>query len=249
MTGGCRRLGAAIAVRLAQAGWDLALHAHHDIAPTPKMAAVLAAANARFRVAVADFADLAAAEALLPAVVEQWGRAPDLLVNSASLFGQDRLADTTPAALAEHYAVNCAAPALLTQHFAALAVPARADGERSVINIVDQRIVRPHGDQFAYTLSKMALAGLTEIAARVLAPAIRVNAVAPGLTMPTEDYSPELINRLRTMMPLHRLPSPDDIGDAVLYLAGARSVTGQVLFVDAGARLTQWDGDFTNLDA
>ena len=240
VTGGCRRLGAAIAARLAAAGYALALHGHHDAEPEPGL--VEALIGVEWQGFVADLADPAAAGALFADVARRFGRAPDLLVNSASLFGQDRLADTSAAALAEHHAVNVAAPALLLQAFAA------ADGEeRAVVNILDQRVRKPHGDQLAYTLSKLALAGLTEIAARELAPAIRVNAVAPGLTLATDDYDGEQMTRLAALMPLRRLPIPADIADAVLFLARADGVIGQTLFVDGGAHHLSFERDFMHL--
>ena len=245
VTGGCHRLGARIAARLAAAGWDLALHGHGHAEPEPELARELAAVGAGWTVTAADFSDPGAAAALVGRVAERWGRAPRLLVNGAAIFGQDRLETVTAAELMRHYAVNCASPALLTAAFAAL--DGGEAGERSIVNILDQRIEQPHGDQLAYTLSKLALAGLTRIAARELAPGLRVNAVAPGLTVPTDDYDPALLGQLQSMMPLTRLPAPDEVAEAVLYLAGARSVTGQVLFVDGGARLDSWRGDFLNV--
>jgi NAD(P)-dependent dehydrogenase (short-subunit alcohol dehydrogenase family) len=164
-------------------------------------------------------------------VTAHFGRAPDLLVNSAALFGQDRPETVTSQDLMRHYAVNCAAPVLLTRAFAAAPVkPGRA-----VVNILDQRLANPHGDQLAYTLSKQALAGFTQIAARELAGrGIRVNAVAPGLTLATDDYDGGKMERLAGMMPLGLLPAPGQIGQAVLYLASATAVTGQVIAVDGG---------------
>ena len=241
VTGGCRRLGAAIAARLARAGYALALHGHHDATPEPALAEALAANE--WRGFVADFMDPAAATVLSAAVGEAFGRAPDLLVNSASVFGQDRLESVTAADLAQHHAVNCAAAALLTQAFA----QAAREGPGAIVNILDQRICHPHGDQLAYTLSKLSLAGLTEIAARELAPAIRVNAVAPGLTLATEDYGDEQIARLAAAMPLRRLPAPAEIAEAVLFLATTPGVTGQTLFVDGGAHHVAYRRDFMHL--
>jgi NAD(P)-dependent dehydrogenase (short-subunit alcohol dehydrogenase family) len=241
VTGGCRRLGAAIAARLAKDGWDLALHAGHAAVPEPGLAA--AAAPVEVTCFEADFTDPAAAEALFADVAARCRRSPSLLVNAAATFGQDRLEDVTASSLLDQYAVNCAAPALLTRAFAA----AGGEGDRSIVNILDQRIAAPHGDQIAYTLSKVALAGLTRIAARELAPAVRVNAVAPGLTIPGPEYEAAGLDRLAAMMPLARLPQPAEVADAVAWLAGARATTGQILFVDGGAGLESWKRDFANL--
>ncbi|WP_254604959.1 SDR family oxidoreductase [Sphingomonas bacterium] len=161
------------------------------------------------------------------------------------MFGQDRIETTSAEALGDHFTVNTAAPALLIRDFAALGGPAGED--RSIVNILDQRIVAPHRDQLAYTLSKVAVAALTRIASVSLAPAIRVNGVAPGLTLPTEDYDAAMMQRLARMMPLLRLPSPDEVADAVLFAASAIGLTGQTIFVDAGAHLRAWPCDFMHL--
>lgn len=240
VTGGHRRLGAAIAGRLTQAGWAVAIHGSHDADPEPALAQALA--GTEWRGFVADFAEPGAARALISEVAAAFGRAPDLLVNSAALFGQDRLESVTDADLARHFAINASAPALLTAAFA------EAGGAgRAIVNLLDQRLAQPHGDQLAYTLSKYALAGLTELTARTLAPAIRVNAVAPGLTIVTDDYDGGASERLAGAMPLRRLPTPADVADAVLYLATAPAVTGQVIRVDGGAHQIAWPRDFMHL--
>jgi NAD(P)-dependent dehydrogenase (short-subunit alcohol dehydrogenase family) len=245
VTGGHRRLGARIAMRLAREGYALAIHGRHDADPHRYLAECLAETSATWAGFVADFLVPGAAEGLMPKVIAHFGRAPDLLINGASIFGQDDLASVTADDLARHHAVNASAPVILTQAFAA----AERNGEHapSIVNLLDQRLAQPHGDQLAYTLSKAALEGFTRIAAQTLAPAIRVNAVAPGLTLATYDYSPPQMARLTDMMPLKRLPVPDDVAEAVLYLARAKSVTGQTLFVDGGAHIRSYERDFVHL--
>ncbi len=243
VTGGHRRLGAGLARTLAAAGYDMAIHGSQDAEPEPGLAEAFDAAGVRWVGFAADFTDEKSPARLMADVTEYFGRAPDLLVNSASIFGQDRIADTTHATLMAHYAVNCAAPALLIRAFAA------SGGEgRSIVNILDQRIAQPHGDQIAYSLSKHALAALTRIAARDLAPAIRVNAVAPGLTIVTQDYDAAQTERLAARMPLARLPQAEEVAEAVLFLARATAVTAQTIFVDGGAHMTSFDADFVNLE-
>lgn len=241
VTGGCRRLGAAISARLAGEGYALAIHATRDCAPDAALAAALE--GVAWHGFAADFGDEAAAAGLVDSVADHFGRAPDLLVNNAAAFGDDRLETASYAALLDHYRVNVAAPVLLAKALAARA------GEKAaaIVNILDQRIAHPHGDQLGYTLSKIALAGLTRILASELAPRIRVNAVAPGLTIPTEDYTGEQLGRAAAAMPLARLPDPGEIADAVAWLAAARSVTGQILHVDGGAHMRDFARDFVNL--
>lgn len=238
VTGGCHRVGAAIAGALAEAGWTLALHAREQAEPDPALLARLR--DTEWRGFTADLADSAQVAALIAEVAQAFGTPPALLVNNASVFGQDDIAAMTGDSLAHHFAVNAAAPMILARD-------AAARGARVVINIVDQRIRAPGGDQASYTLSKLALAGATEQFARALAPRTRVNAVAPGVTLPAADFAPGQMERLAPLMPLGRLPAPADIADAVLYLAEANAVTGQTIFVDGGAHLRSWERDFVHL--
>lgn len=234
VTGGTRRLGAAIAARLAADGYTLALHAHDH--PEPE--------GIEGRVFTADLENAREARGLIPRVTEAFGAPPSLLVNSAALFADDSFGSIDPELAVRHYRINALAPALLIEAMAA----ATGEGDRSVVNILDQRIAHPHGDQIGYTLSKCALAGLTQAAARALAPGLRVNAVAPGLTLPTDDYVPGQMERLAKRMPLDRLPKPEEVADAVAYLAGARATTGQVIYVDGGAGGAAFLRDFAVLE-
>jgi NAD(P)-dependent dehydrogenase (short-subunit alcohol dehydrogenase family) len=247
VTGGHRRLGARIACALARGGYALAIHGSHDAVPDADLAACLYEAGLPWQGFVADFSEPDGAENLLTAVVGHFGHAPDLIVNNASMFGADRLDTVTPEDLDIHFAVNASAPALLTKAFARVSRDDPAGHDRAIVNILDQRLSHPHGDQFAYTLSKFALAGLTQASARALAPRVRVNAVAPGLTMVTADYDMEQTRRLGEMMPLARLPEPEEVAAAVLYLARARSTTGQILHVDGGAHMVAYERDFVNM--
>lgn len=245
VTGGCRRIGAAVAARLARLGHDLALHAHSDTEPEPALATVLTETGVRWRVFPADLSEPDAVEALPDRVAAHFGTAPAILINSASRFGQDTPADVAADAMLDHYAVNTVAPAILARR---LAATAGSDKPVTIVNILDQRIAAPHGDQLSYTLSKLALAELTQILARHYAPHVRVNGVAPGLTLPTDDYDAAQMQRLARLMPLDRLAAPEEIADAVAWLVGARSVTGQVLFVDGGAHLCRYARDFMFLE-
>ncbi|MBV2147811.1 SDR family oxidoreductase [Sphingobium sp. AS12] len=244
VTGGHRRLGGIIAGALAKAGHSLAIHGSHDTRLDSHLALTLEEQGTQWEGFVVDFADPENAEELIAQVAARFGRPPDILVNSAAMFGQDRLDSVTADDLMRHYAVNCAAPTMLTKAFAT--VPAGV-GDRCIINILDQRIDHPHGDQLAYTLSKLALSGLTRTSASSLAPQVRVNAVAPGLTIATPDYDPDQMARLEQMMPLARLPQAEQIAEAVLYLVNASAVTGQTLYVDGGAHMRSYDRDFMHL--
>lgn len=241
VTAGFHRLGAAIAARLAEEGWTLALHGRRPEVPDTALAAALALHKTEWHGFVADLADADEVQHLIPAVEVRFGKAPDLLVNNASQFEWDDTSSVTQASLNAHFNVNAGAPVALAT---ALASHVGDDDAAAVVNILDQRIRHPGGDQLSYTISKLALFGATETLARALAPKVRVNAVAPGLVIPTEDYLPRQMEALRAAMPLGRLPEPDDIADAVLWLATAEVVTGQTIFVDGGAALKSFERDF-----
>lgn len=244
VTGGLDRLGGAIAARLAEDGWTLALHCRETCAPSAPLAAAIARTGVRMHVFQADLTDADATAALVGQVSRHFGAPPLCLVNSASIIGEGGWEEVGIGPLLEHHRVNVAAPVLLAQALAA-ALPAGADGR--VVNILDQRIQNPPLDQAAYTASKLALGSLTRVLARAFAPRLTVNAVAPGLTIPGDDYGEDQVARLSGAMPLGRLPQPQDVADAVAFLARAGAVTGQTLFVDGGASLESWPRDFVHM--
>lgn len=244
VTGGWRRIGGAIARKLAAEGWDLALHAHHASSFDAEFKAQLEWLGAVVHPMAGDLDDPAFPPSLLDQVTQVAGRAPELLVNSASLFHDDRADTITSAELEQHFRVNLFAPLLLTRAFA----EALGDKSGSVVNILDQRVMNPVPDQISYTLSKQALHASVRTLARAMAPRVRINGVAPGLILPTADYDAEQWQRLEEIMPLRRLPGADEIADAVHFLATSRSVTGQTIFVDAGANLESYPRDFVYME-
>ncbi len=245
VTGGMHRLGASIAARLAAAGYALALHKHHARDPDPALAAVLAQHGTDWQRFRADLADADEVAGLIPRVCDHFGRTPDLLVNNAAVFAEGGWEALTAADLARMNAVNFHAPVMLTQ---ALVASSPAGSQPAIVNIVDQRVANPVPDQLAYSLSKGALFQATRTLAAAFGLRARVNAVAPGLTIVTDDYTPGQADRLAARMPLGRLPTPSDVADAVLYLANARSTTGQTLFIDGGASLAPLGRDFLFLE-
>lgn len=242
ITGGTARIGAAIALRLADAGYALALHQRADKPLDPELAAALAERGCTPQLFTADLSDTDAVQALVSAVADRCGQPVALLVNNASKFEEGGWQDLTAAALAETLAVNLTAPVLLAQAVVAAGQAARV--VPAVINIVDQRVVNPVPDQVAYSLSKQALWQATRTLALAMAPHARVNAVAPGLTLPTPDYADGQMERVAAAMPLRRLPTPADVADAVAYLALAEATTGVTVFVDGGAHLSPQARDF-----
>jgi pteridine reductase len=141
-----------------------------------------------------------------------------------------------------HFRLNTFAPVLLSQALVKAAVH-----QVAIIQIADQRIANPHPDQISYTLSKQALAASVRTMATAFGAKARVNAVAPGLVIVTDDYTTGQAERLADMMPLGALPDPAGVADAVVYLAAAKHVTGQTIFVDGGAHLKSFERDFLHL--
>ena len=244
VTGGLHRVGAAISARLAREGYALAIHKRSPGEADPVLAEALAETGAVSHRFATDLSDPAAVEALVPAVIERFGRAPDLLVNNAAQFAEGEWADLSAAALAEMMQVNHHAPVMLAR-----ALVAASEGRRpAIVNIVDQRVAHPVPDQIAYSLSKAALWQATATLAVAFGSRARVNAVAPGLTLATGDYSAAQVERLAKRMPLGALPTPAEVADAVAWLARAEAVTGQTIFVDGGAHLAPLGRDFVALD-
>jgi NAD(P)-dependent dehydrogenase (short-subunit alcohol dehydrogenase family) len=232
ITGAGRRIGRAIALALAQDGYTVVLHAHRSRADAEKLASEIVSAGGRASVVLADLTDGEAVRKLVPAAAA-FGPLT-LLVNNASQFDEDEIAGLERARFERTMAVNLTAPVFLAQAFAAQA-PANADA--SIVNIVDQRVLKPTPRFFSYSLSKSALHSATVTLAQALAPKLRVNAVAPGPTLPSARQSAEQFAVQAAAVPLKRGPTPEDIATAVLYLATARSVTGTVIAVDGGQHL------------
>ncbi len=232
ITGAARRIGRAIALALAHDRYAVVLHAKHSRAEAEKLAGEIVSAGGKASVVLADLADPQAVSKLVATAA---AFAPlTLLVNNASEFEEDDIATLERTRFERTLAVNLTAPLFLAQAFAAQA-PAGAD--TSIVNIADQRVLKPTPRFFSYTLSKSALAAATVTLAQALAPKLRVNAVAPGPTLPSPRQSPEQFATQAALVPLKRGPTPEDIAAAVVYLAGARSVTGSVIAVDGGQHL------------
>lgn len=245
VTGGLHRIGAVIAARLARAGYALAIHKRSDGEPDAVLADALAETGTDWASFAADLAIRDQVNALVPAVIAHFGRAPVLLVNNASHFAGGEWQLLKGWDLAEAMQVNHHAPIMLTHAI----VKANAGKTRpAVVNILDQRVINPVPDQVAYSLSKQALYNAITTLTVSFGGAVRINAVAPGLTLPTDDYGEGQMERLAALMPLGALPTPDQVADAVLWLAQAEAVTGQTIFVDGGAHLVKFGRDFVNLE-
>lgn len=231
VTGGARRIGRTIVRALHQAGYAVAIHAQRSVRDAEALRDEIVRAGGRAAVVPADLADHGAVARLIGATVDAIGPL-HLLVNNAASFEPDEIGTLEPARFDRQFAVNLRAPLFLAQAFAAQA----ADGA-SIVNVLDQRVFKPTPHFVSYTLAKSALHVATRMLAQALAPRVRVNAVAPGPTMASARQSTEDFARQSAAVPLGRGPLPEEIAAAVVYLAGARSVTGVTLAVDGGQHL------------
>ncbi len=232
VTGGAVRVGRAIALGLARAGYDLMITYHASEAAARELEAEVRGTGRRCELVRADLSDPAAAESVIDSVRAAYGRL-DLLVNSAASFAASPLFDVDAEAWDAVMHLNVRAPHLLVR----AAAPLLRAAEGNVVNISDLAALQAWTERPHHAVSKAALAHLTRIQARVLAPEVRVNAIAPGAVLPPDDFSEERLRALAAAIPLKRLGTPDDVVQAVLYLAKAPFVTGQILIVDGGRLL------------
>jgi NAD(P)-dependent dehydrogenase (short-subunit alcohol dehydrogenase family) len=221
ITGAGKRVGAAIAAALLADGWSVLAHVHHGEDPVPEGAARI----------VADLAEPDCAERIFAAAATM--PPVRLLVNNAARFAWDGFGEFSAQEFDAHMAVNVRAAALLIDRLAAH----HGDGEALVVNLLDSKLSAPNPDFLSYTLSKAALAALTEVSARALAPrSIRVNGIAPGLMLRSSGQSEENFDAMHVNNPLGRGVEPDDVVAALRYFVGATAVTGQVITIDSGQR-------------
>lgn len=239
VTGGARRIGAGIARRLALRGHAVAIHHHHAPEEAEALREAILAAGGRACVVSGELADPATAPALIEAARAGLGGPVDGLVNNASQFAFDALPLTDFALLDQHMRVNLGAPVAL-----ASALAEQDDlTSGAVVNLIDQKVANLNPDFFTYTCSKAALAAATEMLARALAPRIRVNAVSPGLTLPSLDQTADEFAEHARQNLLQHPVALDDVAATVEHLLTSRSITGQNVFVDCGQRFLPREGD------
>lgn len=259
ITGAGRRLGADIARQLAMQGWAVALHCHRSRHEADAVAASINEGGGLAGVYTANLDDLANQPDDLPsALARDWlasiesdlQRPIQLLVNNASRFEVDTPADASGARLLAHYQTNLVAPMLLTQALFALRGGEQAKERRlasepsaCVVNLLDQKLENLNPDFFSYTLSKAALLTATTLMAKSFAPVLRVVGVSPGITLPSADQTTAEFERAHRMTPLGASSTPQDIAQAIAWLASAKAITGVNLLVDGGQHLIPSDRD------
>ena len=233
ITGAARRIGREIALDLADAGYDIAVHCNHSVAEGKEVADLIRAKGRRATVVAGDLAEFATLERLIAQSTAALGPLT-VLINNASLFEDDRLADMTDAGYQRHMDVNLRAPVFLAQRYAAQ-LPEGENG--NVINLIDQRVWRLNPEFFSYTLAKSALWTATRTMAQALAPRIRVNAIGPGPALPSARMSVEDFARQESLTLLERGTSPAEIAGAVKFILSMGAMTGQMIALDGGQHL------------
>ncbi len=232
VTGGAKRLGRAICLGLAEAGFDVAVHYGSSAGEGEATAAEVRALGRRGVAVRADLTREAEVAALLPDAGSALGAPVGVLVNNASAFERDEWDDATRESWDRHLEPNLRAPFVLAR-----ALPAGAEG--AVVNMLDQRVWSPTPHFVSYTVSKAALWSLTQQLALALAPRIRVNGIGPGPALPSPRQAAEQFARQCASVPLGRGTGPEEVARAVLCLLALPSITGQMLALDGGQHL-QW---------
>lgn len=233
VTGAARRIGRAIAHDLGHHGWNVAIHYRHSRDEAEELAEEIRAAGGRAVALQANLIRVADVETLIPRCTEALGP-PTCLVNNASEFSPDTIANLTESSWDTHLDINLKAPVLLAQ---ALYLNLPEGQEGNVVNIVDQRVWRPTPDFFSYTLSKAGLWTATQTLAQAMAPRVRVNAIGPGPTLQSVHQSEHDFAAEKSDTLLMRGPSLSEIAAAVRFIIDTPSMTGQMIALDGGQHL------------
>jgi NAD(P)-dependent dehydrogenase (short-subunit alcohol dehydrogenase family) len=233
ITGAAKRVGRAIALELAGAGYDIAIHFRESSGDAAGLAREIEGLGRRAALVQADLEDEAAVAAMLPGAAAQLGPVT-ALVNNASLFVRDEAMDVTREGWDRQLAVNLRAPFVLMQQFARLLPP---DAPGAIVNMLDQRVWNYTPHFVSYTVSKAGLWTLTQTMALALAPRIRVNGVGPGPILPNDNQSAEQFHTHWSSLPLRRKIDPADVARTVRFLIESPALTGQMIAVDGGEHM------------
>jgi NAD(P)-dependent dehydrogenase (short-subunit alcohol dehydrogenase family) len=233
ITGSAKRIGRQMALDLAAAGTNIAVHCNTSVAEAEEVAASIRNVGRKAVVVQGDLADIETPERLIAAATQSLGPL-DLLINNASIFEPDEVGHITPASWAQHQDTNLRAPIMLAQAFARQ-LPKGVRG--NVINIVDQRVWKLNPRFFSYTTSKAGLWTATRTLAQALAPDIRVNAIGPGPALPSVRMDQAEFDKQAGLTLLGRGTSPAEISAAVAFILSQPALTGQMIALDGGQHL------------
>lgn len=233
VTGAGKRVGRALALALARDGYDVAVHCHRSRAEAEDVADLVHSAGRRAVVLVADLVREIETAALVAAAVEALGTL-GVLVNNASIFRLDRLETADRASWDAHIETNLRSPVVLMRDFVRQ-LPGEAPGV--IVNMLDQRVHNLTPNFLSYSVSRLGLWGATQVLARELAPQVRVNAIGPGPTLSAPGMDEARFREIVAATPLRRGPTPEELGEALLFVLRMPAMTGQMVTVDGGQQL------------
>ncbi len=254
VTGAGKRLGRAMALYLADRGYDVAIHYATSQDAADDVVALIQSKGRRAVALQADLLDDAQTETLVPMAMDALGGPIHCLVNNASIFEYDNIQTATRESWDRHFGSNLRAPFILTQAVAAHAPNPMMDDQVEpiaqvlIVNIVDQRVRKLTPEFMTYTLAKMGLWTLTQTSAQALAPKVRVNAIGPGPTLQGDRQSPEHFATQRANTVLNRGSNPSDITAALGFFLESPGVTGQLICADGGQHLSWQTPDILGVE-
>jgi NAD(P)-dependent dehydrogenase (short-subunit alcohol dehydrogenase family) len=233
VTGAGRRIGRAIAIGLADDGWDVAVHYHRSKHDAEALANEIAARGVKAVSVGCDLEDASALSKLLPECGRRLGPVR-CLVNNAARFEYDNIESLDARKFERHVNVNLRAPLLLARDFAKQ-LPESVVG--CIVNMLDQKVFNLNPDFLSYTVAKVGLEGATRVLAMSMAPRVRVCGIAPGITLVSGEQSEEAFERAHSFAPLGRSSDLEDVVNAVRFVVSAKSLTGETIVVDGGQHL------------
>ncbi len=243
VTGGAKRLGRAMALALAERGYDVAIHYASSAIAAEGLAHQIESMGRKAVCLRADLLEEAEIAPLVPQAAQGLGGPLSVLINNASIFEEDSIATATRESWDRHMMSNLRAPFVLTQAFAAQCPLPQFDqlgepvAQGLVVNLIDQKVRKLTPQQMTYSIAKLGLWGFTQMAAQELGSRVRVNAIGPGPTLQAADQPAEIYQKSRAATVLGRGANLDDITAALGYFLEAKAITGQLLCVDGGQHL------------
>lgn len=244
VTGAAKRIGKAISEDLAAHGWSVGIHANTSRAEAEETVAAIRAAGGHAQALFADLAKTASLALLVEATQAAFGTPVSLLVNNASLFQKDEIETLEPELFEAHHAVHVRAPCFLAQAMVER-LPNGLAG--NIVNMIDQRVLKPTPQFFSYALSKSALWAATRTMAQALAPRVRVNAIGPGPTLANSRQTPEDFEFQTQNLLLRQGPELEEFGRTIRFLVETPSITGQMIALDGGQHLAWQTPDVSGM--
>ena len=227
VTGAARRIGRAISLALARHGVHLVIHYHRSVREAESLLRDIQGLGVKGWLVKADLGDPKQVETLFERAVGEAGPI-DILINNASIWPKETLWEVSDQSLRTAMRIHALAPLVLSRDLAKQNRPGQ------IVNLLDTRVTGYDKTHTAYHLSKRSLLTLTGMLALELAPAVTVNAIAPGLILPPEGQDETYLQNLSHTNPMNRYGGPEDVTEAVIFLLRSRFITGQILYIDGG---------------